>query len=246
MSDLCNKYDFEVFPMTAHCRRVYASGDHIVVGVSLGNSHFRAGMLTEMFRWMKGRFARVDVVIPDTAFQENLRVLGRSEGEAERKARQETNTARNRVVRAWNAAELPAPAARHVHLLSDLAETGAYRVLREHVEEAMDEDPVLRRACREMSRLVLEPHLDGAPTDDQIRGGVRYLLAELPFFVGSAEIFEVPSSLCFYHRPVPVAELIFTGRTALRRSPMQGYATIRPISRAEKGRSQREMADVRA
>lgn len=232
--------------MTSHCRRVYAAGDHIVVGVSLGNSYFRVGLLTEMFRWIKGRFARVDVVIPDSAFQENLRVLGRSAEGAERKARQEANAARNRVVRAWKAAELPGPAAGRVHLLSDLERAESYRVLRERVEEAMDEDPVLRRACREMSRLVLEPHLDGAPTDDQIRGGVRYLLAELPFFVGSAEIFEVPSSLCFYHRPVPVAELIFTGRTALRRAPMQGYATIRPISRAEKKGSQREMADVRA
>ncbi|WP_431046773.1 tRNA-dependent cyclodipeptide synthase [Streptomyces sp. P1-3] len=223
---------FSVAPITDNCRRVYEEGRHIVVGVSHGNSYFSVKLLGSLLRWSHVRFNRVDVIIPDAALRENLLVLGRSPEYAERKSRQETNAVRNRVTRALDAARIPAAGATHVHLLSDLVDDPVYRTLRERAEAALHQDGEIRRACLRMSRLALAKYVDGAaPTDDQVRAGMRYPLAELPFFLGSAEIFGVSSSLCFYHKPIPLADILFSRNADLTPSPRQGYAVIRPAGR---------------
>lgn len=87
--------------------------------------------------------------------------------------------------------------------------------------------------CRQASRAVLlarRPETE--PTAEAVEQGMRCLLAELPFFIDSPEIFDVPSSLCFYHRPLPLADLVFSGRTALRPAPRQPYALVRPVEPA--------------
>ncbi|MBT2401673.1 tRNA-dependent cyclodipeptide synthase [Streptomyces sp. ISL-100] len=224
--------EFSVTPITDNCRRVYEEGRHIVVGVSHGNCYFSVKLLSELLRWSHVRFTRVDVVIPDIALRENLLVLGRSAEYAERKSRQETNAVRNRVVRALLAARIPPSSAPHVHLLSDLVGGSVYRALRERAEAALHQDGEIRRACLRMSRLALGKYLGGAaPTEDQVRAGIRYPLAELPFFLGSSQIFGVPSSLCFYHKPIPLADILFSRKTDLAPAPGQGYAVIRPSRR---------------
>ncbi|WKX68706.1 tRNA-dependent cyclodipeptide synthase [Streptomyces sp. XD-27] len=220
---------FSVSPITDNCRRVCEEGRHIVVGISHGNSYFSVKLLRSLLRWSHARFHRVDVIIPDAALRENLLVLGRSPEYAERKSRQETNAVRNRVARALDTARIPATGATHVHLLSELMGDPVYRTLRERAEAALHRDGEIRRACLRMSRLALAKYLDGAaPTEDQVRAGTRYPLAELPFFLGSAELFGVPSSLCFYHKPIPLADILFSRNTDLAPSPRQGYAVIRP------------------
>ncbi|MEU5576502.1 tRNA-dependent cyclodipeptide synthase [Streptomyces huasconensis] len=217
--------EFSVTPLTDNCRRVYEQGRHIVVGISHGNSYFSVGLLTRLLGWSQERFDEVDVIIPDDAFRENLAVLGYPPERAARKSRQESNAIRNRVTRA--AAALPASTGIRVHLLSDLLDNPVYRAHRLRAEEALRTDCGLLDACLGMSRRALRTNLGGKePTEEQVRAGARYPLAELPFFLGSADIFGVASSLCFYHTPIPLADYLFRNRASLAPSIRQGYATI--------------------
>ncbi|UNZ21274.1 tRNA-dependent cyclodipeptide synthase [Streptomyces sp. 891-h] len=220
---------FSVAPLTDNCRRVYEQGRHLVIGISHGNSYFSVSLLTRMLRWSRSKFDRIDVVVPDDAFRENLSVLGYSPEYAERKSRQESNAIRNRVVRAAAAADVPVSAEMRVHLLSGLLDNPVYRALRRDAEEALHADVELLESCLHMSRRALWSSLRGkTPTEEQVRSGARYPLAELPFFLGSADIFQVPSSLCFYHKPIPLADALFRKRTSLAPSMRQGYAIIQP------------------
>lgn len=225
--------EFTDTPLTPNCARVFASGVHVVVGVSLGSSYFSGDVLSGLLRWLHARFQSIDVVVPDSPFRDNLLVAGHPQAYAERKTAQETATARSRILRSWQRAGIRAPGAEHLHLLSGLAGGAVYRGLRTQVRQALAHDAELRRCGLEMSESALRSQLRGAePSRAQVEAGLGCLEAELPFFVGSAAVFGVSSSVCFYHRPIPAAELLFSRTGLLRPPPSQGYALIRPARAA--------------
>ncbi|WP_322972948.1 MULTISPECIES: tRNA-dependent cyclodipeptide synthase [Streptomycetaceae] len=224
-----HRTSFSVEPLTETCRVVVHNRDHVVLGVSPGNSYFRTSLLTELLVWLTEGFRRIDVVIPDTALTHTYEALGYTPQRASVKVRGETNVLRNRVLRAWHDAGGRRPADGH-HMMSDLAGHPVYQRVLAQCEAALRVDAGLRRTCRAMSReALLARRPDQEPGPAQIDQGVRYLVEELPFFVASADIFEVGSSLCFYHRRIPLADVVFSGRCALAASPRQGYAVIRPV-----------------
>ncbi|MBE1537651.1 tRNA-dependent cyclodipeptide synthase [Actinomadura algeriensis] len=219
---------FVIEPFTDNCRVVCRNRAHAVMGVSPNNSYFNVSQLTELLGWVCGAFRRVDVVVPDSAVVHTYRALGHEPEQAKKKARRETAVLRNRVLRAWEAAGGMGEGHR-VHLMSALAGHPVYRRLRVQVRTALATDARLRETCLAMSREVVGARMGGAvPTQAQQETGIGYLVAELPFFLDSAAIFDAPSSLCFYHRPVPLADLIFSWETSLRPSPRQGYALVYP------------------
>ncbi len=221
---------FVIEPFTPNCGVVYESRAHVVMGVSPNNSYFNVARLTGLLGWLSATFARVDVVVPDSALVHTHLALGYVPERAAKKARGETAVLRNRVLRAWKAAGGPGPG-HAVHLMSTLAASPVYQRLLERVRRVLATDDRLHKACLKMSRQVLAGRLGHAePTPEQQELATDYLAAELPFFLDAAAIFDVPSSLCFYHRPVLLADLIFSGRTPLRPSPRQGYALIYPTS----------------
>ena len=218
---------FVIEPFTPNCRAVCDAAAHVVMGVSPNNSYFRVPRLTELLGWLCGTFARVDVVIPDSALVHTHLALGYGPDRARKKARDETSVLRSRVQRAWKAAG-GLGKGHQVHLMSTLLGRPAYQRLLGQVRETLATGGELRATCLAMSRQVLSARLRETPTQAQLELAVDYLVAELPFFLDSAAIFGTTSSLCFYHRPVPLADLVFSGRTALRPSARQGYALIYP------------------
>lgn len=219
---------FTVEPFTEASRLVWEQRQHVVCGVSPGNSYFQVSLLTQLLGWLCKEFNRVDVVIPDSALVHTYHALGYDPQRAVKKARGEVNVLRNRVARAWDRAGGPRPAD-GLHRMSDLAARTVYQEKLEECEQALKEDDALRRTCTGMSRDVLAARgHEGPLTTGQIEQSMRYLTAELPFFLASSDIFDVPSSLSFYHRELPLAELIFAGKSRLRAPARQGYATIRP------------------
>ena len=219
---------FSVTPLTAECRSIYERKEHVVLGVSPGNSYFRVPLLAGLLNWLCGEFARVDVVVPDAALAHTYTALGYPADRAAGKVRSEVNVLRNRIVRAWRERGGPRPAD-GLHMMSDLVQRPAYQECLGRCETALRTDAELSRVCRQVSREVLLTRRPGTEFGvEQVDEGARYLIAELPFFVGAPEIFEVPTSLCFYHRQFPLAELIYSGKSALKASPRQAYAIIRP------------------
>jgi cyclo(L-tyrosyl-L-tyrosyl) synthase len=221
---------FTVELFTEASRRVWRRRDHVVFGVSPGNSYFQVARMAEILGWLTGEFDRIDVVVPDSALEHTFRALGYDPARAAQKARAETNVLVNRVKRAWASRGGPRPGD-GLHRMSELADGAVYRATLAECERALAEDDLLRRTCADMSREVLRLRGHQGPvSDDQLAQAVRYLLAELPFFLASSAIFDAPTSLNFYHRALPLAELVFAGRSQLEPSPQQGYAVIRPAT----------------
>ncbi|RLV08931.1 tRNA-dependent cyclodipeptide synthase [Streptomyces griseocarneus] len=223
-----SRHPFVVEPYTEECRTIYEEREHVVVGVSPGNSYFGVDLLAELLAWLCQEFRQVDVVVPDSGLVHTYLALGYPGQKAAKKARAETNVLFNRVVRGWEKSGGPR-AGDGVHRMSEL-ETGiAYQRLLRRCGQALADDPKLRatalRMCRDSLR-ARRPEFE--PTLEQVECSMQYLLAELPFFLCSADIFEVSSSLCFYHQVVPLADDIFAKRTGLRASYRQGYAVIHP------------------
>lgn len=219
---------FTVEPFTGASRVIWEQRQHVVCGISPGNSYFRVARLTELLGWLCEEFAQVDVVVPDSALEYTYHALGYDPQRAAKKTRGEINVLCNRVARAWKSHGGPR-AADGLHRMSELASGAVYREKLAECELALNEDSLLWQTCAEMSREVLAARgHEGPLSADQIEQAMRYLTAELPFFVASSDIFGVPSSLNFYHRQLPLAELIFSGKSLIQASPRQAYATIRP------------------
>lgn len=180
----------------------------------------------------------MDIIVPNVELAPTFMALGYPPDRAASKARAECNAVRNRIVRAWESLGGPRPAD-GLHLMSELVDLPQYRTARARCEKALAEDGNMRAVCQEASRAVLLARRpEKEPTVQGIEHGMRYLLAELPFFIASAEIFGVPSSLCFYHRQLPLAALIFSGQAVLKPSPRQAYALIRPVEPVREPRTE--------
>ncbi|MFE4974806.1 tRNA-dependent cyclodipeptide synthase [Kitasatospora sp. NPDC056651] len=226
--NLLARQPFTVEPFDEASRVIWEKRQHVVCGISPGNGYFRVELMTELLGWLCSEFDQVDVVIPDSALEHTYSALGYDPKRAAKKTRGEINVLYNRVARAWQNAGGPR-AVDGLHRMSDLASGTVYREKLTECEHALHEDALLRQTCAEMSREVLAARgHDGPLTTDQIERATRYLTAELPFFLASSDIFGAPSSLNFYHRPLPLAELVFSGKSRLRTSTRQAYATIRP------------------
>ncbi|GAA4619038.1 tRNA-dependent cyclodipeptide synthase [Actinoallomurus liliacearum] len=222
---------FIVEPFTDTSHSVWEQREHVVVGVSPGNSYFSVPLLTGLLGWLCEEFAHVDVVIPDLALEHTFLALGYDERRAAKKTRGEINALRNRIVRAWESSGGPRETD-GLHRMSGLASNEIYRERLAECEQALGKDDALWETCAKMSRDVLAARgYDGPFTTERIERAMRYLTAELPFFLASAGIFGVESSLNFYHQPLPLAELIFADKSVLQAPPWQGYATIRPDPR---------------
>ncbi|WP_344465382.1 tRNA-dependent cyclodipeptide synthase [Kitasatospora kazusensis] len=219
---------FTVEPFTEESRLIWEQRRHVVCGISPGNSYFQLTLLTDLLGWLCEEFEQVDVVIPDSALEHTYHALGYDPQRAAKKTRGEINALVNRVTRAWRSSGGPR-AGDGLHRMSELASGAVYRAKLAECERALTEDDALWQTCAAMSREVLAARgHDGPATDAQIERSMRYLTAELPFFLASSDIFGVPSSLNFYHRELPLAELVFSGKSLIQASPRQAYATIRP------------------
>lgn len=221
---------FVVEPFTDACAAIWEQRKHVVCGVSPGNSYFQVSRLTSLLGWLSTEFEQVDVIIPDSALHHTYLALGYEPRRAARKARDETNVLYNRVVRAWETHGGPRELD-GLNRMSEVASNDVYLERFAECEQALKEDRALWETCEEMSIEVLAGRgYDGPPETERIERAMQYLLAELPFFLASADIFGAPSSLNFYHQRLALAELIFSGKSVLQPSPRQGYATIYPAT----------------
>jgi cyclo(L-tyrosyl-L-tyrosyl) synthase len=221
---------FTVEPLTENCREILARGDHVLIGISPGNSYFSEKRITDLLRWGATSFRRIDVVIPDSAQVETWRALGRTDQEARRRARAKAARVRNRVVRAWQAAAVPGVGFA-VRLLSEIATQPHYEALLLESEEAVAKDAELRESYLRVGGKALRAYLHGAqPTPEQAEAAMRYLIAETPLLVDTPGLLDVASSVAVYHQRLEFLDRIFQGRSALRMNGRQGFVLAYPAS----------------
>lgn len=59
-----------------------------------------------------------------------------------------------------------------------------------------------------------------------LRLAVPYIFAEMPFYLSSAELIGVPSSILAYHRLWPIGTGLFAGQFPLLVNPAQGHGIV--------------------
>jgi len=232
----------EAHPTTANYRRLLERGDHVLLGVSPFNTQFNESYLTRLFIWAGTTFDRFTVVLPgerETAL--TLEAAGTPAVKAARKARRELN----RITRLIHAALEAAQVAHNgdtLIRLSDFAADPAYRGMVEAAEATYRDNPIFRAACQEMSALVVRgrQRVTGAEGDaltiEQIEMATRYVFAEIPIFLNTPALLNLPSSVLAYHRPWPIGDLLFSGTLPIRVDARQGYVVLQTGQDAGYGR----------
>ncbi|MFE4859455.1 tRNA-dependent cyclodipeptide synthase [Streptomyces sp. NPDC056670] len=219
---------FTVQPFTRSCHHIWDEGDHVLIGVSPGNSYFSAGRITELVRWASARFSRIDIVYADLHVSELFSALGYEEDHAARRASKELKAVRRRVLRGVEEAG-PQGTPVAVHALSEFAGNPVYALLHRRVRHFLSTDPHFRAGCERMAAHFLSTKVgEPAPNADQLSACLDYIAAELPFFLDTPGILGVPSSVSCYHAPIPLTELLYAKGGGLRASRNQAYAVVRP------------------
>ncbi|MFG2718231.1 tRNA-dependent cyclodipeptide synthase [Streptomyces sp. NPDC048416] len=219
---------FTVQPFTRSCHQIWDEGDHVLIGVSPGNSYFSAGRITELVRWASARFSRIDIVYADLHVAELFGALGYEEDHAARRASKELKAVRRRVLRGVEEAD-PQGTPVRVHGLSEFAGHPVYELLHRRVQHFLATDDNVRAGCERMAAHFLSSKIGGPVAGaEQLAACLDYISAELPFFLDTPGILGVPSSVSCYHVPIPLTDLLYAKGGGLRASRNQAHAVVRP------------------
>ncbi|GAA2747843.1 tRNA-dependent cyclodipeptide synthase [Kitasatospora cinereorecta] len=220
---------FEVRPFSDRCRSVFELGDHLLIGVSPGNSYFGPQRIAELVRWGHEFFDAVDIVYADLHVDAQFTAAGYTAEHAERRAAKEVKATQRRIQRGVAEAGRPGVG---VHALSEFLPRATYRELHREVLHALGTDPEFRAATEGMARSFLRARqADGAaPAPDRLAAGVDYIAAELPFFLDTPALLGVRSSVACYHVELPLTPVLFGRTEGLRAVPAQAYAVVRPTA----------------
>ncbi|MDH6133466.1 cyclo(L-tyrosyl-L-tyrosyl) synthase [Kitasatospora sp. MAA4] len=218
---------FEARPFSDRCRQVWERGDHLLIGVSPGNSYFSPQRISELILWAREFFDSVDIVYADLHVDTQFAAFGYTPEHAQRRAAKEIKTTARRIQRGVEEAGWEAV---RVRAVSDFLADARYDQLRFAIEEGLRGDPVFRQAAEGMARSFLAGRTpDGAePTAEQLAAGLRYICAELPFFLDTPGLLGVPTSVSCYHVELPLTPVLFGRSEGLRAVPQQAYAVVRP------------------
>jgi cyclo(L-tyrosyl-L-tyrosyl) synthase len=223
---------FSVTPYTENCKDVCNRREHVLIGVSPGNSYFSEERLTELLGWANTAFSRVDTIIPDTALAHTYRALGESSQRAWTKAQSKTRRLQRRIARAWATLGLSEGQQRSF-TLSEVNNHPRYQALLSRTQQAVAEQPDVRTVFLAASEQALRTHLAGTlPTTQQVCEAAQYLIAEIPMCADTPGILGVPSSVNIYHQMIPVIPALFEGEW-LPVSPHQAFAIVRPAPALE-------------
>ncbi|MFJ2116618.1 MULTISPECIES: tRNA-dependent cyclodipeptide synthase [unclassified Streptomyces] len=233
--------NFGIEPYTDNCRSICARGEHVLIGVSPGNSYFSEGRLASLLLWSSELFQKVDVIVPDISVVHTYRALGDPPDRAWSKAQIQTRRIRRRVARSWEAIGVPG-GDRPVLTLSQFTDHPTYRRVHQRLERVVEHDPMVRDLFLRASGQALAAHLKGVqPTEWQLTEGMRYLLAELPLCTHAPGILGEPSSVNIYHQVIPFIPLVFAPGE-LRAEPGQAFALVRPAPTGDRAARTEEPA----
>ncbi|MFK8906027.1 tRNA-dependent cyclodipeptide synthase [Streptomyces sp. YS-3] len=218
---------FTFQPFTRSCRLIWDEGDHVLIGVSPGNSYFSAERIAGLVRWARARFDRVDLVYADRHVDRMFTTLGYDDEHARRRAAKELKAVRRRIARGVEEAG-PGGLPVGVHALSEFEGNPVYDLLHRRVRHFLATDREFRTGCEEMAAAFLAGKAGGRVSQAQTAACLDYIAAELPFFLDTPGILQVPSSVSCYHAPIPLTGLLYARGGGLRASRNQAYAVVRP------------------
>jgi cyclo(L-leucyl-L-leucyl) synthase len=227
------RFTFSICRHSNRCTELIARREHLLVGISPFNSRFSTDYVSSLLAWASAEFRRVDVLLPD---EESAALLLVASGvpltKARRKARKELRRHRRALGHILDAR---GDAASHIRIVafSDYFLDERYVKLRLAAQNAFETCPEFRDACLDMSRQALErrTHTTGTPcmmlaADADVRLASSYVIAEIPFYLCSAELLGTDCSVLAYHRPWPIGDALLSGELPLSVDGRQGHGIV--------------------
>ncbi|MGW5341604.1 tRNA-dependent cyclodipeptide synthase [Streptomyces sp. NPDC004050] len=200
----------------------------MLIGVSPGHSYFGSERVNSLARWAAPRFAQVDFVDADLHVDRMFAAFGYSREHAEKRAAKEIKAVRRRIVKGVEESGHPHAGVR-VRALSEFDSNPVYQLLHRRVRRFLETDDEFRRGREEMALRFVGPKLPEGEsiTAGQLQVCFDYLAAELPFFVDTPSILDVPSSVAAYHVRMPLTDVLYgrgggCARPATRPTPSSG------------------------
>ncbi|MFW5417661.1 tRNA-dependent cyclodipeptide synthase [Nocardiopsis sp. CNT-189] len=222
---------FEVDAATPSCRRIFERGEHLLVGVSAGNSYFSAERVGALLSWAVPRFERIDVVYVDTHMDTMLEALGYPPASVRKRVKAQLKDVRRRLRRGVEAAPGAADSV-VVRPLSEYVPLPAYAEALRSVDRLLGEDEELMHACEEQVTDFYKDRADGtalvSSESEMFEAGMAYVRAEFPFFLNTPEMTGARSSVTCYHKMMPIAKALFREGSPIPRHPEQGFIVVRP------------------
>ncbi|MEV5571130.1 tRNA-dependent cyclodipeptide synthase [Spirillospora sp. NPDC052269] len=214
--------------VTATCRELFERGDHALFGVSAGNGYFTIPRLTALLSWACKHFASVDVVYADLFVDAMYIAAGETQEKAAARARKKLKDTTRRIERAIE--EVGAPGSRiRARGISECALLPGYQAVQQRIRKLSAEDERIDRVCEDHVRYVLGGWTDVRRPQEEaevmVQAGLDYLHAELPFLVDTPNALDVPTSVCCYHKLLPVVRGLWN--SAVFNAQAQGHIVIR-------------------
>ncbi|WP_444909642.1 tRNA-dependent cyclodipeptide synthase [Microbulbifer sp. TRSA005] len=209
---------------TSRSQEIYEMADLAVIGISPFNSYFSEGQIARLAKWAQSHFKRVMFFIPDNAAEYTQIALGYEEEKARKRARRQCHYLHNKVYRASGSCAIDSELVDSEWLKqSELYSRWLYQFEQEfHLNDGF------REGCLEASRWVLEHHLaEEEVTVEMVSIAVRYLLAELPVILHSADIVGTDSSCFCYHSCPRYLDDLFHESGQEAAGERNGYVIVR-------------------
>ncbi|ARV91118.1 tRNA-dependent cyclodipeptide synthase [Bacillus thuringiensis serovar roskildiensis] len=227
-----NVQRFSSHPLSTNCAGIFKRSNHALIGISPFNSRFSDEYINRLIEWALHTFDDVSVLLAGKEAANLLEALGTPKGKAERKVRKEVS--RNRRA-AEKALKEHGGNVNAIHTFSDFNDNSAYNSMRAEAEHNFLNETHFRNACLEMSHAAILGRARGTNIDidqisnDMLNIAVEYVIAELPFFIGGAEILGTQETVLIYHKPWELGEQIVGNDFSIKMKPNQGYLMVQEM-----------------
>ena len=215
----------EIIHASGLSKKIFNDGSAIVLGISPFNSYFSESNIERLYSWSLQLFKRIFIFVPDIPTKFTLMALGYEEDQAVKKAKRQCKYLFNKISRV---ADFQSSAVTLIN--SDwLSSSTIYQEKLSSIYQLFDSNRSFRDECLQCSRMILENYRDKVDniTEEALLVAVRYLLAELPLFISSADIFKENSVVFCYHNNPPFLMRIFKDNLFNLVDSRQGLITVK-------------------
>jgi cyclo(L-tyrosyl-L-tyrosyl) synthase len=172
--------------------------NHALIGVSPFNGYFTTSNIEKTLIWAHSNFKSFEVFTMDKASKYNLIAMGYSENEAIKKTTKQDQHLKNKIIRGLESIGFcKDESKKKILLISNLCGDDKYIEVYEHCKYLFRSNSSFRDDCLNASKQILLDKTDHI-TDELLDVSVQYLLEELPVWINTPYILNVPFSVFVY------------------------------------------------
>lgn len=200
-------------PVSSRCEEILHKREHVLVGVSPLNSYYSEANILTLLKWAKDNFSSFHILTADTLFKKNFLALGYTELKSLQKTRSHWNLLKNKILRCLSSLGYSQEESleKIIAMNGKLPNSPAYSDIKDRFLEKFNTDKSFKELCLESSKEVLKSYSKNVDSAS-LEIAANYLLEEIPFYIDTPAMLNVPSSLMVYHRAIPFFTSLYKER----------------------------------